>query len=327
VGQLVKFSVAVGSAENNQFSPLSPNLYTVLSNRWTFQGAFFNNFTDFDFPTHSYTNFIDTNMLKAPSTMAWWISGGDALHENPNIPTQYQVTCSNVVLHFATGTNVNLAALAGAFNMYRPVGNISAIKGSIIIDTDDGGNQMLSCGTSTTPGMAFLYSTNTPSNFPGTIKWVQILTSLGNERQYTSNGITFHSIENGPGPNFLDDAVPTNSYASYPYTVVWTNLFKVVFPADFPAMELSNNWTSAAVTGESFLMTMIFTPDGHGPTASVPLVAVPWNWSGSAVYDPNKPGWEVRPWDSQINPGPLILNPGYPEWGSLATDYYWTNKP
>jgi hypothetical protein len=286
-----------------------------------FTGAFLNasNLTvpGSTFPQCSWNYVVSNNLLTNATTTAAWISGGDG-STNANAPATYIAT-NVLTLEFANGKVSTLAA-TGKFNMYRPVANIYPVTGGVqIITNADGSSPMLSLGNAsgTQPGMRFDYSISYPSNFPGTNFWIQILTSSGTERQYVTNGTTFHSVENGPGPPFLDDS-PTNiSPDPYPYT-----LNNGTEPFDSPSIGLTNNWTSASVKHESFEMTIML----KGPVP-VPLVTLPWNWSGTAIYNTNTSSWTIYPYDSTVETKPLIRSPGYPIWGSFATDYSWTNTP
>jgi hypothetical protein len=309
-------SFCVGQYVTFTNSALPANM-VILSNEWSFTGTFYNNYFATGFPTNSESNSLETNFLKTATTSAWWISGGDPANTNPNIPSQYQATCT-ITLMFNDGTISSLTT-TGRFNMFRPVVTVSVLTGTLQVITNGDDSRDLSCGDGTNhPGISIFNTINYSSNFPGQCYWEQLFTSTS--RTLTDANTNVYTLQqNNPGPWLDDGEAKNNSRNVYPFFN--TNHFHSIATVDSPDLPLPEDFMRAH-TDESLQMTMMFRLNDS--SFDVPLITIPWTWVGNAVFNPYFPyGWQGS---GQISTNAINVNPGYPIWNSLWTDHQF-NPP
>ena len=246
VGQPLTFWIAVAPEDPNRQAPN----YTILANNWSFTGTFFNSCSNnYMFPTKWRGYFRSPDLLRCATTSAWWVSGGDPKNTDPNKPSEYQATCSNLKIAIGGGNPITLAPIYGKFNMFRPQGKITAhCAARVTVLKYDDGTGRLQLAPEGGKGIVFDYHISYPTNFPpGSLSWVQVVTSPGPQRWYTTqignHRTKWVSDENGkPGPNFLDH-YPNSPYI-YPYDITGSHGDPT---SDSPDQQLESNWITFGV--------------------------------------------------------------------------------
>jgi hypothetical protein len=301
----------------------------ILSNQWSFSGTFLNagsltvTNAGISFPECSSNYDVNTNLLNATNTTAWWVSGGNG-STNANAPATYFAT-NVLTLRLSNGQVSILPPITGRFNMYRPVAKISPVTNAVEGTQGPNDTGLLNFGDRYRgDGITFSNTIAYPTLFPGSNFWVQVLTSSGAERiMKTNSGVVLTTVEQGEGPTFLDNNLTAdNSLPPYPYLFFASDN---ITPVDSPAEDLESTEQWFRVNAESFQMTMMCNPPGVG--VPVPVRTVTWGWSGSAVNVSYGSGYA---WSPRTGPNPLTstVNPdsdttNYPVWMSYATNCLW----
>jgi hypothetical protein len=271
-----------------------PPAIQIQTNKWNFGGNFYNDGTNtvpgISWPTCSIDYFVNSNMLTNEPTIAWWVSGG------LESPAPYSVTLEKG-LTFANGRHF-LLPKEGAIHMWRPKRKISPLTTSVVVYQDilDFGDPVHG-----NEGITFYNTINIPTGFSGTKKWVQV----GSSRVRTLedvNSVVHRETQNGAAP-YGDTPIP--------YEVTGA------IPDDSPhTLTLTSAYVRAEASN-SFEMWMMFEPPGG---VWVPLRAVSWSWSGSAINGPG--GWALESGSNTVDP-PDFETENYPIWKSNIRDHQW----
>ena len=221
--------------------------------QWTLGGTFYNEGTNSvpgeNYPTCSINYFVNASLLTSNTTTAWWVSGGP----DANTPKAYpaSVTCT---LIFTNGNPSAKVSASGLFNMWRPKATISPVTTSVNIYQD----YTLAFRDNSNEGIIFSNTVTYPTNFSGSIKWIQTCSSIGLSLQdATTNHVR---TQLGWAP-YGDTPIP--------YEFITNGI-----PYDSPFLSLPYPYLGAQASG-SFQMTMMFVPPEAG--VWVPLRVVSWH--------------------------------------------------
>jgi hypothetical protein len=238
----------------------------------------------------SITNSFMTNF--PPANFQWTVPGFAASNfvadaSSDTVYTNFLMTSSNINFYWVDGASnrivqvsatVNGKTITGhaAFNVLRPTAKISPWTTSVRVHAN-----LLSFDSSTMNGITFSNTIAIPTNFPGSIEWVQVDFNPVTELQDTNS--TWHILTNYVSGPYLD--------TTYPYQT-----FSGTNAVDSPALPLPSQYVRG-VASDVFEMWMMFKPNGG---QWVPLRAVNWSWSGSATNGPS--GWSLQSGTNSINP-------------------------
>jgi hypothetical protein len=326
VGQFVEFSFTI--------EPPLPVQPARAIGYWGFTGTYVNEWRSILADSHTYfpqcsdMYYINPQLLCNDTVTNVWISGGDGT--NADIPARYGAGCLLFLLFTTEPQPLKIILPTGWFNMYRPVARIFPITDGVQIVREPNDCGEITAGTNIHGvGITFSNIIHYPTNFPGRTEWWQVMTSQGQERVIQTNRIGttpagFNTVEDGPGPPFLDDNNPNEVSYSYPYG--YFDDYDYGFPVDRPFEALTKWETFVKVNGESFQMTEMFIPPGDG--IHVPLRTVQWAWEASAK-NPEHLAWSGLGTNGEAGKI-MITTPdsdtlAFPRWMSWASKYHWTN--
>jgi hypothetical protein len=298
---------------------------TATNFHWTFTGKYFNAYSNAvpgaTMPTCSLVPYVNTNYLSNNTATNWWVSGGAAGSTNPNIPAIYEASASFDLL-FTNGNPPQHDTAVGQFAMYRPCAKITAQTTSVTVNEVNEFNNdwcliFSDCRTDLSQGamdngIVFKNIISFASNFPGSVQWVQIISSA-NQAQGT-NSTNYSRIQSGPGP-YLDTAIPYSGYLPLDPST----------PVDMPDDDLDSFESTLkcnlkqVVRSDSFEMYMEYQPSAGSNW--VPLRGVNWSWSGTATNGPN--GWGLQTGTNSANPPDFDVQ-DYPIWRSNYTNAAWS---
>jgi hypothetical protein len=288
VGQKVPFE--------GQWDPPPPAVATTTY-QWKFNGKYFNE----DNPrpgdtSHDYVR--NLSHLTEATPQNWWVSG------NFDPAASYPVQLDER-LTFNNGQSAWVQAFGG-IQMYRPKAKVSPVttrptvfQGVLLIFSD----------VPVGDGITFRNTLTIPQGFSGDAKWVQVLNNISVTFQDATQ--TYTRIQNGPPP-YGDYPIPYAAHLDSDPTI----------PVDSPYEQLYDCFQRCTVS-EAFKMWMMFEPPGG---VWVPLRAVEWSWSASAVNGAG--GWVLD------GPGTNTPNPpdhdeqNYAVWNSnVRSKHYNPPRP
>jgi hypothetical protein len=300
VGQSITFSLST-----------PPSGLMATNFQWTFSGVYYNRSSNSvpgeTFPACSRTFYVDTNRLTSNTPSAFWVSGGTANENDPNganVPQTYSASCSyNLIPANGNGSPINMTS-QGKFNMFRPQARITPQTPVPVTVANSAVGPLLIFGyPGTANGIIFSNSITCPTNFSGSVAWVQVCLSTVFSAEDT-NSITYNYVVPTPGP-YLDTSIPYNNY-------VGTN------PVDGPFIPLGSTFYQQESRSDSFEMWMLFRPNNAAGTSyPVPLRAVYWSWSGTATNSLN--GWGLQSGTNTPNPSDFDIEE-YPSWSNNVTN-------
>ena len=245
--------------------------------------------------------------------MDWWVSGG------LNPPATYTARLTET-LTLSNGSTVVVSG-KGMFSMYRPQATVTAVTGTVALDT----NQTIAQGCSNifglhygipsncggTPGIQFSNSFVMPAQFSGTFQWVQVITSF--DIRYQSNDGTDSWIKK-QATNVLD--------STYPYSP------DPVRTEDSPGSNIDPPYClSKKMTNfNHFAMWLEFRPT-NGPAGTisgqwVPLRKLDWQYGGVALLvatNCSPTSWVGTNLTNNVNPLDTDTHQ-YPLWWNNVTN-------
>lgn len=256
-----------------------PSGVSVTSQSWSVPGTTIGGYTA------SITSAsVQTTNFSTDSTIYYWLDSGS----------------SRIVTFTLTISDGSSSTATVSFNVVAPSVTVTTSRDTAIIGYDSSANPAIRFGHfPTIPGITFSSTVTPPSGYSGTIKWVQLITSLGATYTYPSP------------PSPLTCTFVLGLDGQYPYaTTTSTN--------DSPASPFRENATPADPTGATLnlgaSMYLLWTPTVSN-AVQVPLGHVDWGLSAT-----------VTSYVASSNTGMItstsfssfVVDTSYPTWTSIT---------
>jgi hypothetical protein len=204
---------------------------------------------------------------------------------------------------------------SATFNVKRPSASVTTETGIPKVSTCNGrlelsfGNAVGFTSCLGGPGIKLTRGSVTmPSGFTGDFQWAQLIT--GTTRTIVMND---GSLKRLSASGVLDTVYP------YPTSILGTNVAD-----DTPALELTNDFTSASID-DNYSMWLMFKPSGvSGTSIWVPLRKVDWSWTATAT----RSGSTWTKGTSSNSPSPFDADAAtHPTWTNNITNFTFQPVP
>lgn len=198
-----------------------------------------------------------------------------ATAESGKLYTDFPITNSGVNFYWVNGGSKQVSCIVQAsgqtlsaqttFDVLRPTAHIPTITGNVALDSDYDYFALHDGNPSTSPGITFYQTVNTPIGFSGETEWIQKITSTLRRRELVNTN-TWYRLQ---ASDVLDTCYP---YPSYTNSTI---------SADSPGQGVSSLWQAVSVS-DNFERWLMFKPTGG---QWVPLRKIGWQWSGIGNWD------------------------------------------